>query len=170
MDTTEASSASELRAIQGFPGYSVTDDGKVWSSKRHRWMKTRPNHYGHRMVMLSLCGNYRPYRVHRLVLFAFRGQPEPGQVARHLNGNPADNRVENLVWGTQQENIDDKFRHGTICHGDRHYNAKLTDAQVEEIRRLHAVGHTQTAIASIYGVSQSNVSSIVLRKTRKGCS
>jgi hypothetical protein len=35
--------------------------------------------------------------------------------ARHLNGNPADNRwPENLAWGTQSENNLDRVRHGTF--------------------------------------------------------
>lgn len=52
-------------------------------------------------------------RVHRLVLEAFVGPRPEGHVARHLNGNPGDNRLANLCWGTELENADDKRRHGT---------------------------------------------------------
>ena len=58
--------------------------------------------------------------VHRLVLEAFVGPRPEGMVARHLNGDPGDNRLENLAWGTQSENNYDKVRHGT------HHNANKT--------------------------------------------
>jgi len=51
---------------------------------------------------------------------AFRGLPKPGEVCRHLNGNPHDNRLDNLSWGTPSENMLDKARHGT------HHNANKT--------------------------------------------
>jgi len=53
--------------------------------------------------------------VHRLVLMAFRGQPENGSRthSRHLNGDCTDNRLENLAWGTPKDNADDMRRHGT---------------------------------------------------------
>lgn len=41
-------------------------------------------------------------------------------MCRHLNGNPYDNRLENLAWGTPSENMLDKVRHGT------HHNAIKT--------------------------------------------
>ncbi len=52
--------------------------------------------------------------VHTLVLMAFAGpRPADGMVTRHLNGDKLDNRAANLAWGTVQENIHDKFAHGT---------------------------------------------------------
>jgi hypothetical protein len=51
--------------------------------------------------------------VHRLVLEAFVGPMPPGAVSRHLNGDPTDNRIENLAYGSQSENQLDAIRHGT---------------------------------------------------------
>jgi len=48
--------------------------------------------------------------------------------------------------------------------GEAHHSAKLTEDDVRAIRRLHAEGLTNQAIATQYGVSQVSVSSIVLRK------
>lgn len=51
--------------------------------------------------------------VHRLVLAAFVGPCPEGMEVRHLDGNPANNRLENLKYGTVSENRFDSVRHGT---------------------------------------------------------
>ena len=69
-------------------------------------------------------------KVHHLVLEAFDGPCPEGMVCRHLNGNPADNRAENLKWGTEKENNEDKIRHGTSGKGSRNSRAKLSEEDV----------------------------------------
>ena len=47
----------------------------------------------------------RTYKVHRLVCEAFNGPPAHGQVCMHIDENAANNRPENLAWGSQKENL-----------------------------------------------------------------
>ena len=47
----------------------------------------------------------KTYKVHRLICEAFNGPPGPNQVCMHLDENSANNRPENLAWGTQKENL-----------------------------------------------------------------
>lgn len=71
--------------------------------------------------------------VHRLILFAFKGlPPHPKYISRHLNGNPKDNRPENLEWGTYQDNYDDAVKHGTKC---KRKEPKLTDIKILKIKQ-----------------------------------
>ncbi|AWY05488.1 HNH endonuclease [Gordonia phage Morrissey] len=69
---------------------------------------------GHLKVPIRMGGRYFHAWVHRLVLEAFVGPCPSGMETRHLNGNPKDNRLENLVWGTSAENSQDTKNHGYV--------------------------------------------------------
>ena len=74
------------------------------------------------------------------------------------------NRIDNLRFGTYRENEADKLRHGTKLVGEQ-INAKLTDGEVMEIRRLRVEGMTFSGLADAYGVSRHNVKAIVYRRS-----
>lgn len=98
--------------------------------------------------------------VHRLVLLAFVGPPPPGMVASHIDGNPSNNRPENLRWESPSENERRKRLHGTAQQGERNGAARLTASVVLAIRRkAPAIG--QRRAAALFGVSQGYVSMIV---------
>ncbi|KKK71990.1 hypothetical protein LCGC14_2908400, partial [marine sediment metagenome] len=70
------------------------------------------------------------------MLETYVGPCPEGMVARHLDGNPANNCVSNIVWGTQAENYQDAVKHKTNTCGERHGRAKLKDADIKVIRYL----------------------------------
>lgn len=135
--------------IPGYEGnYEVSDRGNVRSVDRIRIgtdgiaQKRRGQilrgtigaRDGYRCVNLRTGGgNGRVTPIHRLVLLAFVGPLPPGMVSRHLNGNPTDNRLENLKYGTQSENMHDRVRHGnhfqvnkTHCPREHEYTPENT--------------------------------------------
>lgn len=67
-----------------------------------RILKPGPQQSGHLSVAIGK-GNSR--QVHQLVLEAFVGPCPEGCEVLHLNHNPADNRLENLRYGTRSENL-----------------------------------------------------------------
>lgn len=155
----------EAREIPGWPGYMVSEDGRVFSNK-HRgiWKEVgcnKPNPSGYWMVTLRDQGRYRLELVHRLVMMAFVGPSPDGLIVRHINGNPGDNRLQNLAYGTPKENSDDKWTHGTQRHGESHWLSKFTDEDILEIRRLKAGGVTGTVLAKRYGTSSGAITKIV---------
>lgn len=94
--------------------------------------------------------------VHRLVMAAFKGRRPAGLQTAHLDGNPKNNKASNLAWVTCRENISHKNIHGTALIGEKSQNAKLTTAQVFEIKKLLKAGtQQQIEIAKAYGVSTS---------------
>lgn len=74
---------------------------------------------GHKQVLLHRDGKQYKCFVHALVLEAFVAPRPDGMVCCHNNGDPADNRVENLRWGTASDNMQDSLKHGT------HYEAAM---------------------------------------------
>jgi hypothetical protein len=94
------------------------------------------------------------------LLFAFVGPCPPGMQCRHLDGNPQNNSLGNLVWGTPQENADDRIRHGTTPRGEKNNLAKLTETQVIEIRHKLAAGGCKTDLAEEYGVGVTAIHAI----------
>lgn len=148
--------------------YEVSDTGVVRSvtavAIRLRRLQTHANGYKH--LRLPVSGVWCNFWVHRLVLEAFVGPCPDGMECRHLNGDPADNRLENLCWGAHIENMRDRAEHGTAAKGERNAKAKLTEAAVREIRRLRLSEKLPLhVIAGRYGVSSCTVASIALRRT-----
>jgi hypothetical protein len=102
--------------------------------------------------------------VHRLVCEAFLPNPEKKRTVNHKNGVKTDNRLENLEWATQSENMKDGFAKGYIRarRGSKASAAKLTEDQVKEIKRLLKKGVPQRTIAKQFGISRGPVSGIAL--------
>lgn len=105
--------------------------------------------------------------VHRLACESANGPPpSPKHHAAHSCGNGSKGCVSpwHLSWKTPKENHADKILHGTANRGEANYAAKLTDADVREIRRL-AGRMPQSKIGQIFGIEQTTVSGIVRRES-----
>jgi hypothetical protein len=106
----------QWRSVAGFEGlYEVSDMGRVRSLHRvePRVLKPGSIHTGHLMVWLCSGGTRKAVTIHRLVLQTFVGSCPEGHECCHRDGNPTNNRVENLYWGTRSQNVLDAVRHGT---------------------------------------------------------
>lgn len=105
---------------------------------------------------------------HRAAYIAAYGEIPAGLVVMHKCDVRACINPDHLKTGTHQENSDDAVSKGRMRHGENHTEAKLTEANVLEIRRLWATGqHTQKAIGAMFGVSGVLVGLIVRRKAWK---
>lgn len=104
--------------IPGYPGYEASTDGHIahWHrSGRHlpyrRYLKPSALKSGHMLVTVTDdAGKTHRRYVHRLVLMAFVGVPEPGMYACHYDDDPSNNHLSNLRWGTAADNGADHRR------------------------------------------------------------
>lgn len=149
---------SELwRPVLGHEGrYSVSSTGLVrrdaagGGAVAGRVLVPTTTVHGYQRVELRnglvRCARY----VHRLVLEAFVGVCPEGLECRHLDGNPDNNDVGNLCWGTDQDQADDKIRHGRGAK-------KLDAAAVLAIRNDQRSSRT---VARAFGVAASTIKRI----------
>ena len=117
------------RDVPGFAGYQASDRGRIRSVDRtvkitrngKQYERTYPgairkprtDRYGYEIVNVSVRGNPRTMKVHRMVLMAFAGEaPEADSECCHADANRKNNRRENLRWGTSAENGADMVAHG----------------------------------------------------------
>ena len=161
-----------FKDIPGWPGYRVSRDGVVQSCRINsgklsgiwRAIAVCVTRDGYQQVSLWNRQFHRLRRVHTLVLTTFIGPAPQGKQCRHRNGNRSDNRLKNLCWGTPQQNMDDRTKHGKTSRGESAGRAKLTEGLVLEIRRMRASGKTLEAIAKAVGVSRRQVGRIYNRQ------
>lgn len=92
--------------IEGFRGlYSVDTLGRVYSHKTKKYLKPKELSNGYQVVKVSKYGAPVSYGVHWLVATAFIPNPGGLPLVRHIDGDPKNNRVENLQWCTREEYV-----------------------------------------------------------------
>lgn len=117
--------------------YEVSTFGRVWSRPRFNvpggLLTPLPTEKGYfRVTLGNRRSKHQIRKVHEIVLTTFVGPRPPRLMCRHLNGNPEDNRLVNLCWGTAKENAQDMILHGrtrasnTCCARGHEYTQKTT--------------------------------------------
>lgn len=153
-------------------GYSVDEQGNVWSSIKWRGMSRRklspsPNSHGYLVVKVKTDKGMKRAFVHKMVCTAFHGQkPSHAHEVRHLDGNKTNNKADNLLWGTKSENAADRTSHGT-CAASRNgiASAEKTSASM---KLLVASGMKNIAKGSKQGASKiTETDAIRIRELRK---
>lgn len=163
----------EWRPIKGFPGYQVSNLGRIQSFRKGdlfgKILKpSTANKYGRKIVALYVDTIRNDRLVSRLVCTAFKGDPPtPEHQAAHLNEIASDDRADNLEWQTPEQNIATRIP----SRGENHYAAKTTEAVVRQIRQMHAEKkHLNRhygaipALAKQFGLTATAVEDIVNRK------
>jgi hypothetical protein len=147
------------RPVVGYKGlYEVSSHGRVRTlgggkARTHgRILRATLGTTGYPRVSLSADNVARTRKVHRLVAEAFLGAPPPGSYVLHYDGNPQNNRVENLRYGDAKQNLDDAIRHGTWepARGENAGKAKLT---ADIVRAIRQSPESSATLARRYGVN-----------------
>lgn len=152
---------SNLGGVKSLPKAVLDPSGRV---RRYgeRILKQQPvNKYGHLKVGLYKDGVCTELLVHRLVLMAFVRLPRDGEEALHGDGDPKNNLLQNLRWGSSKENSEDCLSHGTIARG---IDLPQTKLSVEDVLLIREDDRPSTLIAKEYGVNARHIRGIKSNK------
>lgn len=99
-------------------------------------------------------------RAHRVAL-VLNGRDPGDLIVRHRCDNPPCCNPAHLLVGTMAQNSADMVERGRSARGERSGMAKLTDADVLEVRSLSAAGWKRKDVAARFGVSSPTITRIV---------
>lgn len=120
--------------VNGYEGkYKISNLGRL-KNKRGEFINGS-NIHGYIRVMLFGDKKVKTISIHRLVAIHFIENDNNKPYVNHIDGNKQNNRVDNLEWCTQAENIQHSIENGlkTDC-GENSKKHKLTKEDVNFIR------------------------------------
>lgn len=169
--SNQSTLAEEWRPVKGYEGiYEVSSHGHFrargyWrNGKRYkaRALNGCITREGYIKMNLTNSAGSRLVFAHVLVANAFLGPKKSRQVVRHLDGNGLNNKVGNLCYGTQSDNLGDARRHGTLSVGEHRPCSKLKAEDVKRIRYLNLMLKVNvTELTGMYGVSRKTIGNIL---------
>jgi hypothetical protein len=149
--------------VTGFPGYYVSDLGRICSTLSGRILKPGRQRDDYLQVVMQRDRRGYTRLLSRIVCEAFHGPPPGERHAAHKDGDINNNTAANLVWATPSENNAHKIAHGTIVRGSKAWASKLTEREVLSI--VSDRGLSLRRAAKAYGVSRRTIQEIRLGRT-----
>lgn len=161
----------EWRDVPGYEGiYEVSNTGKVRTHKnktthsvkhgtrkwKQRELKQKVSKDNCRRVSLWKNKKEKTWLVHRLVAMAFLDKPEGKDYINHIDGNRANNCVENLEWCDHKENNNHAFDNRLIKTGRE---IVLMDSVTRELHYFRSL----TKASEFLGQNQGYLSSALKR-------
>lgn len=159
------------KPVEGWPKIFATKTGRLFSAKGRGVELSQSTSNGYKFVMVrDAKGKSKILYAHRAVLLAWNRPPNPGEEARHINGERADNRISNLSWGTRNENAMDRAIHGTNAtglkngahtkphrrrKGSKNGNSSLDEHRVQEMRHKYASGEAAARLCEEFNIGRS---------------
>lgn len=151
--------------------YIISSYGRIISMKQDDPKTVLPwIHKDHKYISICHNGDVHRYQVHRLVAIYFIPNPDNKPIVHHIDKNPLNNDVENLMWVTESEH--------KIYHKDEMDNNRpepklgsecnlsvYTDEQIHHVCKLLEENKlTKSQISDLTGVKVDTIKLIIKGK------
>lgn len=184
MAEAKSTEIEEWRPVVGYERfYSVSSLGRVRTETKRAWvpkghiLAPNPRRRNYLSVGLQDERERKRHSLHAVVAAAFIGPRPEGMQINHKDGDPRNNRPENLEYCTCLQNIRHSIETGLkppgpyvrihqAC-GERIPWSRLTEREVRQIRGLARAGRGQSEIAREFSVSPSAIRKIIFRRSWK---
>lgn len=150
--------------------YKISNTGKIFSLRQNRLVKPGKNKKGYRQFILrGENGLNQAIRIHRQVGMHFIPNPDNLPQLNHKDKDKENNNDWNLEWCTNQQNATHSWENGRVSlKADEIYNAKFTNEQVLEIRKLLNTGlFKHLELAQMYKCAKSTITAINTKRSYK---
>jgi hypothetical protein len=155
----------EWRDIKEFEGlYKASNTGKIKSIKKIK--KQYISNNGYWCVRLSKKGKTKLYLTHRLIIGSFIENYSNKRTVNHKDGNKLNNKLDNLEWATDREQMDHAFKNGLLDNncGENSYLSKLKYKDIYNIIKMKKEKIKEKIIIEKYKISRVHIWRIVNNK------
>lgn len=132
--------------------YLVSNHGNIKSISRGRILSPKNNHDGYLRIQLWKNNKCEFRSIHVIVMEAFSKKPFTNAVVNHINGLKYDNRLSNLEWLTQKENIGHAWKTGLNQRSRKGKPVYITDLS----GHVYSYGNA-TMTSEVFGCSYSGI-------------
>ena len=147
--------------------YFVTENGEVF----HNEKKLKPYKQSKGYLKVDIWDNNKkiPTYVHRMVAETFIPNPENHTQVNHIDGDKTNNRVENLEWCSQSQNIQHRIKILKVGMDQNHKGTKIPSKEVLILRWKRSINYPINIeeTAKKWGITPKYLSKVIRGKQRK---
>jgi hypothetical protein len=152
----------EWKDVLGYENrYKISNTGDVYSLLSKKILEPGLGTNGYKLVILRKNGKSKTKYIHVELAKVFLGARPTGYVINHIDANKRNNKVTNLEYVTQKQNLDHSEKLGRLNRRDNG-STKINFERAREIKELYAAGGiTHRELGEQFGLARNTITQIM---------